>query len=81
MRAKVANIASAAMAIEHGNIARARWHMATSRIIDLLQGGRKQSLVEKMKKNMNNSMLASLAAVNPDTCPMAVYCQMLPHCF
>lgn len=62
----VANIASAAMAIEHGNIARARWHMATSRIIDLFHGGRRQSLVEKMKKNMNNSMLASLAAVNTD---------------
>ena len=57
------------MAMESGNIARARWHMATSRIIDLLHKGKRQSLVEKMKKNMNNSMLASLAAVNPDTCP------------
>jgi len=59
----VANVASAALAMESGSMARVRWQLATSRIIDLLQtSSRKESLAAKMKKNMNQSMLASLAA-------------------
>lgn len=60
---KVANVASAALAMESGSMARVRWQLATSRIIDLLQtSSRKESLAARMKKNMNHSMLASLAA-------------------
>eukprot|EP00913_Durusdinium_trenchii_P034174 g31982.t1 len=61
----VANVASAAMALETGNLARIRWHVATNRIINLMGQRKSQSLVDKMKKNMNSSMLASLATMPP----------------
>ena len=41
-------------------MAKIRWKLATARIVNLLGKKDKMSLVEKMKKNMKNSMLATV---------------------
>ncbi|CAE7340371.1 scn4ab [Symbiodinium pilosum] len=57
----VANAAAAALALEGPqSMAKIRWKLATARIVNLLGKKDKMSLVEKMKKNMKNSMLATV---------------------
>ncbi|CAE7247872.1 SCN4A [Symbiodinium natans] len=58
-KSAVANAAAAALALESGSVAKMRWKLATARIVNLLGKRDKMSLVDKMKKNMKSSMLAT----------------------
>ena len=61
---QVANAATAAMSLESGSAAKIRWKLATARIVNLLGNRNKTSLVDKMKKNMKASMLATMPEFN-----------------
>ncbi|CAJ1369228.1 unnamed protein product, partial [Effrenium voratum] len=59
----VASAVEAAMALETCSVAKMRWKIATHRIINLIMKGehKKQSLADRIKKSMNQSMLAKTA--------------------
>ena len=61
--AEVASAVEAAMALETCSVAKMRWKIATHRIINLIMKGehKKQSLADRIKKSMNQSMLAKTA--------------------
>ncbi|CAE7213109.1 SCN4A [Symbiodinium sp. CCMP2592] len=63
-KSAVANAAAAAIALESGSAAKFRWKLATARIVNLLGNRNKISLVDKMKKNMKASMLATMPEFN-----------------
>ncbi|OLP85717.1 Sodium channel protein type 4 subunit alpha [Symbiodinium microadriaticum] len=63
-KSAVANAATAAMSLESGSAAKIRWKLATARIVNLLGNRNKTSLVDKMKKNMKASMLATMPEFN-----------------